>query len=251
MARGRRSYGFICGRLNPTNKRIELLMVKKTCTYAYCDFIFARYKNNNNLQYLFNHMSHDEKMTILTMQFNRMWQRIYQEDPERSYLDIRKCPPQYVDLYLGKKKKFENNFRGPYANKLRRFINNSISTEPLWEFPKGHCNNNELNIEAAIREFSEETSIQSDQYSILFHKKPYVESYIDMGILYINTYYYAVATKIWDPVLYFNSAQSSEVSQIKWVCLDEIQYMQLDKNTKNRIIKLFKTASKPIRKQLK
>ena len=55
----KKSYGIACCRYNLTTKLPEILMIKKRYTYAFFDFVFTKYKKNddNRLCKLFDQMS--------------------------------------------------------------------------------------------------------------------------------------------------------------------------------------------------
>lgn len=251
MPRQKKSYGLICCRYSPINKKIvEIIMVKKTCTYAYCAFVFGKYKKPDTkyLRFLFSNMTFDEKMLILTMQYNKMWQRVYLDNPEHKH----NRSPSDISRYQAKKQYFNYNFTEDGGIYLKKIINLSQCTDTLWEFPKGHSDTGESDMRAGIREFTEETGISSMNYKIMWHTTPYTESFVDAKVCYKNKYYFARAMGVWSPKIWFDSfKQVSEVSQVKWVCLDEIKYMSIEPKTKIRIVKLFKQACKIFRHSTK
>ncbi len=98
----------------------------------------------------------------------------------------------------------------------------------------------EDNINAAIREFSEETTISADKYKILWHLKPYIETYSDFGITYQNIFYYAETIGDWEPNIKFsNNQQISEVSAIRWCGKTDLNHMALEKTTYQRLLNMF------------
>jgi 8-oxo-dGTP pyrophosphatase MutT (NUDIX family) len=255
----RKSYGIAMCRYNTKkNNQIEILMVKKRYTYSYFAFVFGKYKKYNNkyLVYLFNNMTFDEKITILTMQFSNMWQRLWQYDPEAnhnikhdSYNDFHS-----TDSYFKKKSKFETIFLVDRGKRLQRLVYNSFNAVTPWEIPKGKLNNGEAKLNGALREFEEETNVYSDKHSILWNAKPIYTSHKDENILYQYTYYISRYNKnnTWEPMLNFGSAsQISEIEQVKWVSLEEINFLDLNPVNKRHLIRTYKRIIKSFKYYVK
>jgi 8-oxo-dGTP pyrophosphatase MutT (NUDIX family) len=235
MPRIKKSYGIICCRSNKSGAQI--LMVKKATTYHFCEFVAGHYKfyNEQHLKRLFNNMTYYEKMDILSLKFPNLWYRIYMESPEHN-------KGIWITAYIKKKSMFELAFLQDGGDKLQRLISNSINGDTPWEFPKGRKDNEqkETDLETAIREFTEETGITGDKYKILWHIKPYVETYTDFGTTYQNKYYYVQAIGDWDPVYkFYDKRQISEVSTVRWISINDIKYMQLEDVTFNRLTRMF------------
>ena len=76
------SYGIALTKKNKSNN-YELLFIKKRVTYAYITFIKGIYnKNNDNeLIKLFNSMTIEEKICIMSLNFNIMWHKLYLTHP--------------------------------------------------------------------------------------------------------------------------------------------------------------------------
>lgn len=77
-----------------------------------------------------------------------------------------------------------------------------------WGFPKGHVENNETEIETAIREIKEETNLDVE----INEKLRYVETYSPKENVTKDVVFF-VAKKIGGDV----KPQEEEVSEIKWV----------------------------------
>ena len=190
MSKIKRSYGIICCR--KINSAYQIILIKKPVTYYFCEFILGHYrrKDEQHLKKLFNNMTYHEKCDILSLKFNIMWYRIYKSDPEKINND------RISKYYYKKKTKFETNFLYDNGKRLRYLISDSKNTETQWEVPKGrkieinysiqsdakvlpdkkiltnkqtatNRNEKEEDLNAAIREFTEETRISSNKYDIL------------------------------------------------------------------------------------
>ena len=84
--------------------------------------------------------------------------------------------------------------------------------EGHWDFPKGHVEGNETEIQTAIREVKEETNIdvkvkENNRYTIEYSPKEGV----------IKEVVYFIATKVSDEC----RPQESEVQRVEWVNMDE------------------------------
>lgn len=77
------------------------------------------------------------------------------------------------------------------VKRLKRLIVNSKDSEILWEIPKGSKNKDETNIDCAIREFYEETSIDYSKYKIIHEIEPVCSTVHDDNIEYKTFYYLA------------------------------------------------------------
>ena len=109
---------------------------------------------------------------------------------------------------------------------MRSLIIGTKNNELIWEIPKGRKNKRETSLDCAIREFKEETNIDTDSYNIMFDIKPIVESFVSLNITYVHNYFIAYTSKSLDTDISFGSQdQISEVSDIKWVGMDEIKFV--------------------------
>ena len=101
----KKSYGIALIRYNKLKKNYEFLMIKKRNSYAFVDFVLGRY-NINNKKYiisLFNNMTYEEKLIIISLNFEMIWDRfrlthIYKEKYNKEI--------KYGNLFYDKKKIF-------------------------------------------------------------------------------------------------------------------------------------------------
>lgn len=257
------SYGIsLCKYNKEKNNNVEILLIKKRYSYHFLSFVMGHYKKNDNkyIKHLFDNMSFSEKIDILSMQFSQMWYRIWLNNPEKFYniTDVYKntnfstrtiehkfSNAEIYKLFFQKKIRFENNFLKDGGAKLREILVSSNEAEILWEMPKGgkNININETNIDCAIREFYEETSICSTQYKILYDVPPLVDSFIDNETIYKTVYYIAIlrdkSINLVPKIDYRNFDQIIEIKQIRWTSLADIKFFNLTPNVNNRLIKLY------------
>jgi 8-oxo-dGTP pyrophosphatase MutT (NUDIX family) len=274
------SYGIaLCRNNKEKNNAVEIVLIKKRYSYHYQSFVMGHYKKNDYqyIKYLLDHMSFSEKMDIMSMQFNHMWYRIWLNNPEKYYniTDMYKYEMGISDsermsfgdrtsnirmhkMYFQKKNKFEQNFRSKSdIQMLRSLIYQSTSSELIWEIPKGRKNSSEVsgtspgefasetNLDCAIREFYEETSIDTKKYKIRHNVEPVISSFVDEKIVYKTIYYIAElrdqSENLIPHINYKSFHQVSEIEQIKWVSLAEINFLNLPEPIHTRLIMLYKT----------
>lgn len=205
------SYGIACCRY--VNNQWEILMIKKRITYAFNNFVNGKYKSNNNAEIirLLSGMTIEEKLDLLSLNFNQIWYRLWL-NKKISLSHFAIC-----------KNKFNNAFTLDGGSRLNKLIKKSTNANYIWEIPKGQKSTYESNIECAIREFSEETSITKDLYKIFLESKQY--SYIDDGIKYTNIFYIGCINnnKLLPSISCTNRHQYTEISDIKWMNINLIK----------------------------
>lgn len=237
------SYGIACGRVNDITKRIELIMIKRKTSYSFDDFLHERYDINDEkrILQLLNHMSNDEKLDLLSLDYGRLWYRAYMVNPDSKFTpDDKKLDHARQHKYNVLKKNFEKNFTIKNSSYLRSLINKSYQSECLWELPKGRkVHRNEHPINCAVREFYEETGISCDYYDILDGNNIEI-AFISGRIKYVYHYYLAYLIHNVNLKLDFSTnTQISEVSDIKWVNKSKLKNINLTNNNLKLIQDIF------------
>jgi 8-oxo-dGTP pyrophosphatase MutT (NUDIX family) len=254
------------------NNNTEILLIKKRYSYHFLSLVMGHYKKNDEryIRHLFDNMSFSEKIDVLGMQFSQMWYRIWLNNPEKYYniVDVYKSTnfasnpienkfsnAEIYKLYF-QKNRFENNFLKDNGIKLRNILSQSNDAEILWEMPKGgkHTAKNgqpfvqETNIDCAMREFYEETSITSDRYKILYDVQPLIDSFIDNDTIYKTVYYTAVlqigSENLMPKIDFKNFDQITEIQQIRWASLADIKFFNLTPFVNNRLVNLYTNVIK-------
>lgn len=279
------SYGVALCRYNKEkNNRTEVLLIKKRYSYHFMAFVMGRYSRSNipYLRYLFNNMSYAEKIDIISMQFCHMWYRIWLNNPEKYYnitdiydnnnfsrkpIENKYSSVDIYKVYLIHKNKFENNFMKDNGVALRNLIQQSSDSEVMWEIPKGgklhnprqinfspefRITSEETDIDCAIREFYEETSVSPNKYSLFYDTAPIVHSHIDNDVNYKTIYYIAKLnnkSQDFKPFIdYRNFSQITEIEQIKWVSMSDLDFLTLSpvihKRLNNLFVKVISTFKK-------
>lgn len=214
----RNSAGIALCRYNLKKKNIEILFVKKRCTYWYTTFVLGRYhtRDDKRLMFMLSRMTPEEKLIILTMDYKRIWDHNWQTHNFNPKFKNRKPITQPDSSYDTKKLKFEELIKD-HGNRLRTLISQSKNRPLIWEIPKGRkVNDAENDVECAVREFEEETNIPKESY-IFLPMKPITFSHRDGDVNYVNKYYIAIPTAPIKCRLNFDMLdQISEIIDVKW-----------------------------------
>lgn len=166
-----------------------------------------------------------------------MWYKLYMMHPYNRYIlkDLSK--------FESCKNKFEKRFLFDEGKRLLKLIKNTKSVSKLWEIPKGMNNKNESNLNAAIREFTEETNIKKNKYKILYNLEPIEYIFVDDNITYKYVYYLAVMLDhkyVPNIELSINSNSLMESIDIKFLNILEISIINKDPKFIKFIKKIFK-----------
>lgn len=225
------SYGICCTRYNYRTKKIEFLLIKKRLTFHYIDFVLKSHfsyrlpQDEDKIITLLDQMTNSEKIDILSLDYNKMWYKIWLIDPdfnheivsikknyaksenniissksneyetvnnEKNTSTYSKDQNESYSKFLEFKKSFEKSYLSDNGKKLKELINRSKDCECIWEIPKGRKSYpQEKELVAAIRELEEETGITSIDYEILDFS-PFIISHISSNVKYVNHYYLAL-----------------------------------------------------------
>jgi 8-oxo-dGTP pyrophosphatase MutT (NUDIX family) len=222
------SYGIACCRVR--DNKPEILLICKRNTYSYVSFVLGNYvyKNTYGMIKLFCGMTLEEKIDILSYNFNQIWYRAWLNQ-------------SWSNNYFACKHKFINICMQDNGKKLRNLISKSTNAKPIWEIPKGRKNNRqEPDVNCAIREFAEETGISKSKYKI-FTDKQNIYSYVDDNVKYVNVYYTAIVN---EPInIVVNNAlreQLSEVSDCRWMNIEAIRFIDTNRRIEKFVKHIFK-----------
>ena len=208
------SYGVISFR-NHIN--YEYLMICRKDSLGYVDFIRGKYPlyNKKYIQNLIDEMTIQEKENILTKNFDELWNKLWCSDNGMQYRVEEKSS----------KNKFEQIKRGIQLSETDKYdvytlIKNSKTNwlTPEWGFPKGRRNYGEKDMQAALREWCEETGYPIKSLNIVSNILPYDEFFVGSNFKsYKHKYYLAYIKNDFSDANY----QKSEVSQLKWLTYEE------------------------------
>jgi len=174
---------------------------------------------------LFDFMSMDEKIEIASGDFAQLYRRL-----------VNKFDPNTKE-YIDRKYVFDTKYMRDGGEQMIAAINRSRPySDELWEIPKGRmkrqysrrneCKFTESELECAVREFGEESGIRKDMYRVYGGERR-VYSFQDDGDTYVCVYYLAIAIakNIPKNLVAKNIYNVKEVTAIKWVTMQDLQYL--------------------------
>ena len=224
------SYGCILFKESPDNQ-LRYLMIQRRYTPVYVELLRAKYYTFEIIDYkyltlLIKDLPVTERYYISTYDFDYLWHSLWRwagtdEQMQCIYEEYDNCKQKFNSL----KKGFQHsqhgfiNFRSLFDTYTADYV------EPEWEFPKGRREDGESDQQCAIRECSEETTLESEDYKIYLHVKPFQEKFMGINqVKYCNSYYLGELTNYEKPI-YYNPThveQNKEIRKIGWFTENEI-----------------------------
>ena len=209
------SYGIIDFKIENNIKKY--LIIRRKDTFGYIEFIRGKYPLlKSYLINIINEMTLCEKFKILNYSFEQLWEDLWGPDDVDNFKDDKN----------NAFRRFQNIIQGLYLENstlinLKDLVNesNTCWEEQEWGFPKGKRNHQENDIMCAKREWSEETGFNSNDLQLIENIFPFEEIFIGSNYkAYKHKYFIAKAPRSFENN---NNFQKSEVSNLKWVTLDE------------------------------
>jgi hypothetical protein len=207
---------------------IEYLMICRSNTFGYIDFIKGNYSLNklDHVQVLINEMTISEKNDILVLTFEELYRRLTK--PSKQHINVRNDES---------KKKFDALRNGITISEEKITLQDMIEYSDSqwinneWEFPKGRKNYKEKDLDCAKREFQEETGISCANLQIINNVLPFEETFIGSNQkCYKNVYYLGII----DTDVDLSNYQETEVSIMEWKsfndCIESIRDYNVEKS---------------------
>jgi 8-oxo-dGTP pyrophosphatase MutT (NUDIX family) len=263
------SAGIALCKRDPVTKNLQMLLVHKRLSYSFLHFVFGKYNvetNYGDISTLLSTMNVNEKLKILSLNFDHMWYMIWLKVPHSNYNKstdsyhknwLKKYKNTDVlvlntkDCYLHCKSKFYNLISKDGGTKLTNtIIKTAHRRNFLWEIPKGKLEENESKVTCGSREVYEETGITPDQYDICFDIAPFIinRTYGDAKYKYKHTFYVAVMKDNYASVKidFTNISQITEVDNLQWFSINEMNIIWKDVYDSNALKKVIKKIFKCI-----
>lgn len=192
--------------VNPVE--IQVLMVRRKDSLSFAEFMRGKYDpaDKDYVSRLFKNMTFKEQVSIVGGSFDILWKQLWGDDRTTDY--------------LSSKEKFEQlNRTELMAHNLSKY------EEPEWGFPKGRRIRGESDMDCAIREFTEETNVPREAYTLL---KNIVleETFTGLNnIRYRHVYFVALVKHpdLIDLTQRFTPMQRREISGIAWKTIAECE----------------------------
>jgi 8-oxo-dGTP pyrophosphatase MutT (NUDIX family) len=191
--------------------KIKFLLIQRKHSFSYVEFIRGKYddKNISEVSKILNLMTLEEIENIMTLEFGELWEQLWRKTSKHK---------AYQKEFELSKEKFEY-IKSTYDLYSLIKIDELYET-PEWGFPKGRRDKNEKNLDCAMREFKEETSIDSENYTILNRLGIVEENVIGTeNTNYKLIYYLGLMLKDIEPI---RDNQNYEIGDIKWLSFDEL-----------------------------
>lgn len=212
------SYGIIL--FDPFHDGLRVLLYKRRDTYDYVSLMRGSWSVDKHIINLLHGMTQEERDRIAHYDIDQLWDDVWVDHTLRIYR-------------TGKAKK-KYRLHEEHIKKLARAIRaeDCDPTMEMWEFPKGKREGTETNVQCALREFAEETRMDTSKLRILGD--------IPIGVRFLGTdhrhyenfYYIAETTEpleIPELLLYpgriRSTTHSGEASLVRWVPVDAARAM--------------------------
>lgn len=197
---------------------IQYLMICRKDSLGYVEFMRGKYPIHDKvyIQTIIDEMTIIEKNKILTYTFKDLWTELWGDYTGSQYKNEEKR-----SLEKFKKIKEGISFYDGSTCNLDYFIKTSKTKWefPEWGFPKGRRNYLENDLTCALREFNEETGYNKRDINIIKNILAYEEIFTGSNLKsYKHKYYLGnLNKKTYDD----NKYQKTEVSDMKWLSLEE------------------------------
>ena len=221
---------------------IELLIIKRKDSLAFIDFMRGKYimEDKNYILNLLNNMSINERNYLLTNDFDTIWSYLWNYNTNNLYRNEEKLSK----IKFNKLKSGFMSILESYNLKELVDLCDKKYSEPEWGFPKGRRNYHEKDIVCGLREFEEETGYKKSDIEIFNNIVPFEEIFTGSNYKsYKHKYFIGIISNNTIPLANF---QIYEISEIKWVPIDEVykyirDYNYEKTNIINDLNKLLKT----------
>jgi len=203
--------------INDLNER-KYLMIRRKDSLGYVDFMRGKYPlyNIEYLQNIVNEMTLTEKLNLLSVNYNELWNNLWGNNLGFQYRGEEKISfDKFNQLKKGIMIK-DNTVT------LESLILNSDTRwkEPEWGFPKGRRKYKEKDLNCALREFEEETGIHSNCLTNIQNIIPFEEVFTGSNYKSYKHKYYVAFCKNSNSVQ-MNAYQTSEVSSMQWFSFED------------------------------
>lgn len=228
------SYGIALCDKDSETRMMRILLANRRYTYAFTNFVHGHYvMSDRAIIDLFDAMTLDEKLDILSMDFRQMWYRVWLG--QQIFADC--------DLYKRSMVRFVNRFCAAKGEYLRALMAQSTkSAKRPWEVPKGRRRQSETCLDCAIREFREETGIPRSAYHLTNGR--FMVSFDDGGVRYETHYFIAITgRKLVPQVNILGRDQVAEISELEFVSGQDLgRYLTRDVEQYRRAMHYAKRA---------
>ena len=193
--------------------KIKFLLIQRKHSFSYVEFIRGRYDetNSESFQYLLNLMAPNEIEQIISNDFETLWYELWQKTSKH------KAFQKEFELSQKKLNYLKKNYN------ILEFVNfKKLYETPEWGFPKGRRDKNEKNLDCALREFKEETGIESENYIILNRLNTTEETVEGLEKSIFKLVYYIGLSHNENKLGMTTEHQKYEIGDMKWLTYEEV-----------------------------
>lgn len=189
--------------------KIKFLLIQRKHSLNYIEFIRGLYDIDDvdKLKKMFKLMSEEEINKIKNKNFKKLWNDLWLKTAKKKI---------YQKEYNESFKKFSIINNNGLLNNLLSI--KSFYQSPEWEIPKGRRNNFETNLDCAIREIKEETSLDTDDYILLNNFFTLQDEFVGTNnVKYKHIYYLGIINTEKE----LKNIKNNEVDDISFVNIEE------------------------------
>jgi 8-oxo-dGTP pyrophosphatase MutT (NUDIX family) len=215
------------------DKYLKYLVCQRRDSISYIQYLQDLIEEKNILKYI-NLMSKEEKKRCLEYYYKNdshsIWKDLWVNHKSKIYInEYNRC----TKMFQKNMEKYIEYFKDEYTGQ----------NENQWFFPKGRIHKDENEIECAIREFEEETNINSKNISV--NKNISFEEYYigSNNLIYKTVYYIAYIPYIPKKVYKYYPSNirtkfiSSEIYDMEWLEFNDV-IQKLDETKKDVLTKI-------------
>lgn len=225
------SYGVVLIRLrtNQTgNSDVEVCMVRRRDSFSFIEFVAGRYRleDPRTVVDLLQSMTTAERELVACGNFDTVYRSVWQ-DPNRA-----RTPAYFIGLARYCALVLGYELRPGVCVSLKSLLQSTATAfdEPEWGLPKGRPHPSETQETCAIREMAEETTVTSNDYTLIRMGRHdmstvFCETFVGSnGVSYEHRYLMAVAESTAEPKV---PPGSPEIGAVAWFTLKEaIEHMR-------------------------
>jgi 8-oxo-dGTP pyrophosphatase MutT (NUDIX family) len=187
--------------------KVKVLMVQRKHSMAFTEFVRGKYEFNNNeyIKKLISNMTFEEQGMLRDLEFPKIW---------TNHWGIGR--DHHSHEYETSLEKFNR------LDKLDLFpMNLEGFSESEWGFPKGRRQHRESDLNCAMREFSEETNIPRNSYTLCKNLKLEETFFGTNGVEYKHIYFISLINQDIPINNNFTQEQQREICSMDWKTIED------------------------------